>query len=138
MLQIISIDNNKNYNSIELIRPIIGKLNIENNKNCFFIDEKTEEEYFIDFLIEDESQALILEYEIDKSEQILFSQTIKYKSKKGKFCIQKFYQEIYSVNFYFTVYIPDSNDIYSTVDSSSFIRSKSFLDLLYNGYYYKK
>ena len=138
MLQIISIDNNKNYNSIELIRPIIGKLDIENNKNCFFIDEKTEEEYFIDFLIEDESHALILEYGNDKREQILFSQTIKFKSKNGKFCIEKFYQEIYSVNFYFTVYIPDSNDIYSTVDSSSFIRSKSFLDLLYNGYYYKK
>ena len=104
MLQIISIDNNIEYNNIELIRPIIGELDIQNIKKCFYIDEKTEEEYFIDFLIEDESQALILEYEIDKSEQILFSQTIKNKSKKGKFCIQKFYQEIYSVNFYFFFY----------------------------------
>lgn len=50
----------------------------------FFIDEKTEEEeYFIDFLIEDESHALILEYGNDKREQILFSQTIKFKSKNG-------------------------------------------------------
>ena len=137
MIQIISIDNNKEYNDIDLMRPIIGILENDNEKKCFYINEKYNEENFIDFMIEDVTQSLIFEYD-NIIKNVTFSQTIKYKSSEGKFCIKKLYPTIKHISFYFTVYIPDTNDLYSTYDSHSFIRNKSFLGLLYNGYLYKK
>ena len=138
MIQIISVDNNKENNNIELIRPIIGILNEENTKKCFFINENIKEEYFIDFIIEDETQSLILECN-NILQNVEFSQTVKYKSlSQGKFCLKKLYSKVKKVNFAFTVYIPDSNDAYSYWDSSGFVRNKSFLGILYNGYLYKK
>ena len=137
MVQIISIDNSKEFSSIDLIRPIIGIIKNENEKKCFYIDEKDSEEYFIDFMIEEESQSLIFEYD-NLIKNIVFSQTIKYKSTKGKFCLKKLYSKIDSISFSFTVYIPNTNDYYSFTDSKSFIRNKSFLGLLYNGYLYRK
>ena len=137
MIQIISIDNDKDYNDIELIRPIIGILKDENEKKCFYIKEKNDEEYFIDFMIEDESHSLIFEYN-NESKNILFSQTIKYKSSEGKFCLKKLYPKVNFISFSFTVYIPDTDDYFSLNDPHSFIRTKSFLGLLYNGYFYRK
>ena len=88
-------------------------------------------------MIEDESQSLIFEQN-GKKINIEFSQTIKYKTEKGKFCLKKLYSKIDLISFSFTVYIPDTNDAFSFTDSQYFNRNKSFLGLLYNGYFYKK
>ena len=137
MIQIISIDNSKDISNIDLIRPIVGIIKNKNEKKCFYIDEKDNEEYFIDFMIEEETQSIIFEYN-NLIKKITFSQTIKYKSSEGKFCLIKLYSKVESISFSFTVYIPDTNDYYSFTDSQSFIRNKSFLGLLYNGYLYRK
>ena len=140
ILQIISIDSNIKYNNIELIRPIIGVITNEEKKKCFYIEENEEEskDYFIDFMIEDDLQALIFENEIKEPKNILFSQTINYYSEEGKFCIKKFYPQKNSIHFYFTVYIPEKEDFFITSDHNQYIVHKSYLGLLYNGYFYKK
>ena len=140
ILQIISIDNNKKYNNIELIRPIIGVLNNEEKKKCFCISEGEEEskDYFIDFMIEDDLQALIFENDNKESKNILFSQTINYFSEEGKFCIKKLYPQKKSIYFYFTVYTPEKDDYFTPGDPNKYIVHKSYLGLLYNGYLYKK
>jgi len=92
-LQIISIDNNIKYNIIELIRPIIDVLNKEDKEKCFYIDEKEKksDDYFIDFVIENELQSLIFEYNDKEPKNILMSQTISYFARGGKFCLKKLY-----------------------------------------------
>ena len=138
MVQIISFDNDKEYSDIDLIRPIVGILDNENEKKCFNINEKNDDQYyFIDFMIEEESLALIFEND-NELKNILFSQTIKLKSSDRKFCLKKLYPNINSVSFSFTIYIPDNNDYFINTDYLSVIRNKSFLGLLYNGYYYRK
>ena len=140
ILQIISIDNNIKYNSIELIRPIIGVLNKEDKEKCFYIDEKEKKsnDYFIDFVIENELQSLIFEYDDKEPKNILMSQTINYFSEGGKFCLKKLYPNQESISFYFTVYIPEETGLFSHDDKEKYIVHKSYLGLLYNGYLYKK
>ena len=89
ILQLISIDNNIKYNNIDLIKPIIGLLTKEESQKCFCIDKnyKTSYEYFIDFILETESQSLIFESENINNKNILYSQTVNYSSQEGKFCI---------------------------------------------------
>ena len=54
--------DNIKYNSIELMRPIIGILNNNENERCFYIDEneKNGDDYLIDFMIENQLNALSL------------------------------------------------------------------------------
>ena len=133
-IQIISIDNSQEYNSIELYRPIIGLLGDTNKERCFYIDikEKNKEKLFIDFMIEDETASLIYEDKENSNNNIVnlsYSQTIK---GSNKFCISNFYSNMnhnIDIFFYFSVY-------YS--DTKPHIRNKSYLGLLYNGYLYKK
>ena len=139
-MQIISIDNNIKYNIIELIRPIIDVLNKEDKEKCFYIDEKEKksDDYFIDFVIENELQSLIFEYDDKEPKNILMSQTINYFSEGGKFCLKKLYPNQESISFYFTVYIPEETGLFSHDDKEKYIVHKSYLGLLYNGYLYKK
>ena len=140
ILQIISIDNNIKYNSIELIRPIIGILNKEDKEKCFYIDEKEKKsnDYFIDFMIENDLHSLIFEYNDKEFKNILMSQTINYFSEGGKFCIKKLYPNQDSISFYFTVYLPEDTSMFSTYNNNQYIVHKSYFGLLYNGYFYKK
>ena len=138
---------NKDYNfdinfkiKSSLIRPIIGVLNKEDNEKCFYIDEKEKKsnDYFIDFVIENELQSLIFEYDDKEPKNILMSQTINYFSEGGKFCLKKLYPNQESISFYFTVYIPEETGLFSHDDKEKYIVHKSYLGLLYNGYLYKK
>ena len=61
MIQIIPINSNKDYNSIELYRPITGLLTENNEKRCFYIEEDNENNLFIDFMVVDEIQSIIYE-----------------------------------------------------------------------------
>ena len=128
MIQIISIDNSKEYNSIEIFRPITGLLTTDNNKRCFYVKEKdNNNELFIDFMVEDDIQSLIYEDNNNNLINIFYSQTIK---GNNKFCIKKYYNNIKeNIFFYFSIY---------QAKTESYIRNKSYLGLLYNGYYYKK
>lgn len=140
ILQIISIDNNVKYNSIELLRPIIGLLTNKENEKCFYIDENEDKgnDYFIDFMIENELHSLIFITENQEPKNLLFSQTINYFSDQGKFCIKKLYPNKKSIFFYFSVYIPMIDDFFSFSNPQKYITQKSHLGLLYNGYFYKK
>ena len=140
IFQVISIDNNIKYNNIELIRPIIGILNNDENKKCFYINEKEEEsnDYLVDFMIEDDLQALTFENDNKEPINILFSQTINFSSQERKFCLKKLYSHKETINFYFTIHTPEKDDIFSTGDIKRYVVPKSYLGLLYNGYFYKK
>ena len=140
ILQLISIDNNIKYNNIDLIKPIIGLLTKEESQKCFCIDKnyKTSDEYFIDFILETESQSLIFESENINNKNILYSQTVNYSSQEGKFCINKLYPFINSIFFYFIVYTEERLDIFPSSDPQLYFINKSYLGLLYNGFFYKK
>ena len=122
-MQIISIDNNIKYNIIELIRPIIDVLNKEDKEKCFYIDEKEKksDDYFIDFVIENELQSLIFEYNDKEPKNILMSQTISYFARGGKFCLKKLYPNQESISFYFIVYIPEENGLFSHDDKKNIL-----------------
>ena len=131
MIQIIKIDNKNEYNHIEIYRPITGLLDKRDDKRCFEVRveeelEKKNSNLFIDFMIEDELQSLIYEDNNNNKINIFYSQTLKANSK---FCIKKYYQNVENIFFYFNVYLSQSK---------RYIRNKSYLGLLHNGYYYKK
>ena len=131
MIQIIKIDNKDGYNHVEIYRPITGLLDKHNDKRCFEIKEEKELEkknsnLFIDFMIEDELQTIIYEDNNNNRINIFYSQTIK---ANNKFCIKKYYQNVENIFFYFNVYLSEAK---------RYIRNKSYLGLLYNGYYYRK
>ena len=141
ILQIISINNNIKYNSIELMRPIIGILNNNENERCFYIDEneKNGDDYLIDFMIENQLNALSFDNNNNhEPKNILFSQTINYFSEDGKFCIKKLYPNKESIYFYFTVYIPSKDNIFSYNKPKQYNIQQPYLGLLHNGYFYKK
>ena len=131
MIQIIKIDNKNEFNHIEIYRPITGLLDKQDDKRCFEVRveeelEKKNSNLFIDFMIEDELQSLIYEDNNNNKINIFYSQTLK---ANNKFCIKKYYQNLENIFFYFNVYLSQSK---------RYIRNKSYLGLLHNGYYYKK